>query len=163
MNKIYEDYFERDYPDFVKVTPKEVVKKFPVLKKFFKAINFHTNKTFCFRLPDTDNRYGETGRYRIYIFTEKHKYPIDICKTENGETYIGACFSNRYQEPMETWTRGNDLADGMLEKNGDLLMDIFLGIIETECIGLDVKGYTKENTYAFDAKKYCNAEQYKDE
>ena len=162
-HKIYEHYFENDYPGFAKVTPVEIVEKFPGLKKFFKAVNFHTNKTFCFRLPDEDNRYGETGRYRIYLFTENHKYTIDICKTEDGGTYVGAGYSNRYQDPMETWTRGNDLTDGKLEENESLLMDIFLDIVETECIGLDVSDYTWENTYGFNAKKYCNAEQFKDE
>ncbi len=46
-------------------------------------------------------------RLTVQIFTASHVYRIAA-----SPTYLGCTVSSRMPRPGETWTRGNDLADG---------------------------------------------------
>ena len=132
------------------VTPEEVVKEYPIFKKFFKQLNFHANTTVCLKHETLSIQ----GRYRILLYTDQHSYAIDVHgDTKHKNPYIGCVYSCRKHEPLEDWTRGNDLADGY---DDDMLTTILLQILEVELIGLTVYGYTKENTHRGDIFKENN-------
>lgn len=141
-NKLIEEHWEY----FTLVTPKELVEKYPIMKEFVRNINWWTNKMVCLRFKDKDNKYGEQGRYRIKLFSEKYVYAIDIApaRYEGENPYIGCVYDSRKHEPMETWTRGGDLTDGY---DGEkTIMKIVMEIVERELNGLDVEGYDDKET-----------------
>lgn len=146
MTDISKKVIEENWQDFILVTPKEVVEKYPIIKEFIQNINWWRNKVVCLRLKDKDNKYGELGRYRIVFFSEFHDYSIDIAppKEEGGNPYIGAFCGCRRCKPMETWHRGSDLTDGY---DGEkTIMRIVTEIVERELIELDVEGYDNKGT-----------------
>ena len=143
MVKITNKLIEEHWENFVLVTPKELVEKYPIMKEFVATLNRWNNKMVCLRFKDKDNEYGELGRYRIMLFSEFNDYSIDVAppKEERGNPYIGAFRGCRRREPMETWHRGSDLADGYDGKK--TIAKIAMEIAECELTGLDVEGYNK--------------------
>lgn len=135
---------ERYGDSLVKSSPKELLENYPIFKDFFNNINWHRNKTLCLKFAEKREDYIK-NRFRILIFSEKNSYAIDVVQTDKHENpYIGCVTDCEYRLPLETWHRGSDLADGY---DGEkTIMTILLEIIEREMIGLEVKGYTKDNT-----------------
>lgn len=135
---------ERYGGSLVKSTPEELIEYYPVFKDFFTHINRWGNKTLCLKFAIT-NRTDDyiKPRFRILIFSEKHSYAIDVVQDSKHENpYIGCVSSCEYRLPLETWTRGSDLADGY---DGEkTIMSILLDIVQTEMIGLEVEGYNKK-------------------
>ena len=129
------------------VTPADVVKEYPMFKKFFKWLNFHANTTVCLRRE----MLSLPNRYRILLYTDQHSYAIDVAgDAKHKNPYIGCVYSCRKHEPLEDWTRGNDLADGY---DDDMLTTILLQILEVELIGMTIDGYTPTNTHSGEAFK----------
>ena len=130
-------------------TPADVVKEYPIFKKFFKWLNFNTTTTVCLKIMDLSLH----SRFRILLYSDKYCYSIYVDKTntKHENPYIGCVYSCRREEPLENWTRGRDLADGY--DGEDTLMTILLEIIENELIGVKVDGYTPENTHTGDLFK----------
>lgn len=146
MPKITKKLIDEYWGTFTLVTPKEVTEKYPIMENFFWWINRWGNRTVCLRFNDKDNEYGKQGRYRIMIFSQFHEYAIDVAppKEKGGNPYIGAVADARQREPMETWHRGNDLADGY---DGEkTIMTILAEIVGYELVDVEVEGYDVENT-----------------
>ena len=53
----------------------------------------------------------DEDRTRVKLYTNGHVYAISA-----SPTYLGCIASTRKPRPGETWTRGNDLADGSFGK-----------------------------------------------
>jgi hypothetical protein len=142
-DKMIEEY--RDGA-FEKATPADIVLMYPFMREFFKQINWWGNKTVCLKLKGED--YSDYGRYRIYLYTEKREYAIDVgMRNGSDKTYVGGVYSLRSPLPMETWTRGRDLTDGY---NGmETLTTILMEIVALELNELDVEGYDKINTFVY--------------
>ena len=138
---------------FKLATPADVVKDYPIFKKFFTWLNFHGNTTLCLKSEAS----SQSNRYRILLYSDKYCYAIDVDKdTKHENPYIGCVYSCRKHEPLEDWTRGRDLTDGYGGK--DTLMTILLEIIENELVGLRIDGYTPENTHTGDLFNEYNEE-----
>lgn len=148
MRDVTKKVIEEHWNDFTLVTPKELVEKYPIMKEFVQNINWWGNKMVCLRFKDENNNYGEQGRYRIKLFSDKYVYAIDIAPARNGEgnPYIGCVYDSRKPEPMETWTRGGDLTDGY---DGEkTITRIVMEIVERELTGLEVEGYNNKETFS---------------
>lgn len=132
-----------------KVTPKEIVAEYPVMKKFFKTVNWWANKTICLKfINNEETEYTKGNRYRIAFFSQSYEYVIDIVGSKKHKNpYIGAVYDCRRHLPLETWTRGGDLTDGYGGEK--TLFTIMMEILEREMLSLDVEGYTKENTLTY--------------
>lgn len=69
-------------------------------------------------VTDEGEGYGNgvwSERYAVYIYTDNNRYTI-TARDSNDSNYLGCTASNRKPRAGETWTRGNDLADGKLTK-----------------------------------------------
>lgn len=80
---------------------------------------------------------GDPERYishTFFLYTATNEYVIS-----QHHDYLGAGVSSRKPRPGETWTRGNDLADGKLSE--DTWKDILRDIIscELESVSKDQK------------------------
>ena len=128
---------EERHDKFDLVVPSEIIEKYPLMRDFLFWVNFHGNKTVCLRFKDRPER------YRIRLFTDNYDYAIDVDgsdgKVENP--YIGCVYSCRKECPMETWTRGGDLADGYGKEVIDRIM---MDIISNEANTVTVEGYKED-------------------
>jgi hypothetical protein len=63
---------------------------------------------------------------RVHLYTDTNEYQIKALLKDNGRNYLGCVASSRKPRAGETWTRGNDLADGPLTFKTwyDILADI---------------------------------------
>lgn len=69
-------------------------------------------------VTDEGEGYGNgvwSERYTVRIYTDNNCYAI-TARDSNDSNYLGCTASNRKPRAGETWTRGNDLADGKLTK-----------------------------------------------
>jgi hypothetical protein len=55
-------------------------------------------------------------RLRVKLYTNDHVYTIVAHERDKDEGYLGCVSSTRKPRAGEDWTRGNDLADGHLNK-----------------------------------------------
>lgn len=55
-------------------------------------------------------------RFRVRIYTNTKRYGIIAVERSKDKGYLGCTASSRMPRAGETWTRGNDLADGPLTK-----------------------------------------------
>ena len=66
-------------------------------------------------LPKSDAADGDIIAEQHYrLWTEKHVYYIIAKERSIGRSYLGCIVSTRASCPGENWTRGHDLADGIL-------------------------------------------------
>lgn len=137
MEYVNKKLIEERHLSYDLVLPSEIVKKYPFMKDFLFWVNFRGNKTVCLRFKDRPER------YRIRLFTDDYDYAIDIDGTgeKAGNPYIGCVFTCRKERPMETWTRGNDLADGY---GKDVINRIMMDIISNEAETVPVEGYDED-------------------
>lgn len=103
----------------------ELTYMFPELARWLAAIiaRFDKSALMFYR--------KESKEVVIKLFTEKHSYHIvarrrDKNKGENDLGYLGCIASTRTPMIGETWTRGNDLADGIYSEQTwiNILCDI---------------------------------------
>ena len=81
-------------------TPKEIISIIPESKRFFERYG-----KYCI-CTKNDNR------YKIRLYTDNYEYIMSFNKDKNDRVYCSGGFNCRRQGIMETWTRGNDMADG---------------------------------------------------
>lgn len=90
----------------------------PEFVDWFKPIQRRgTNLIDAAVLSSTDSTNGGVETYRVTLFTSRRSYSIvmkPIRASSHGDEsgYLGATGSQRAPRAGETWTRGNDLADG---------------------------------------------------
>ena len=71
------------------------------------------------RTRDEGQADGDGGyefKYGVRIYTDNNSYSITARETSGNRGYLGCIASARKPRAGETWTRGNDLADGPLTK-----------------------------------------------
>jgi hypothetical protein len=56
------------------------------------------------------------SKRRICFYTEEHQYFITAIDKPEGKNYLGCQVSTRKARAGEDWTRGNDLPDGLFNK-----------------------------------------------
>lgn len=134
---VTKELIEERHDKFDLVLPSEIVEKYPLMKDFLFWVNFNGNKTVCLRFK------GRPERYRIRLFTDNYDYAIDV-DGSNGKAespYIGCVYSCRKECPMETWTRGGDLADG---HGVEVISRIMMDILSNEAKTVTVEGYKED-------------------
>ncbi|RKZ47390.1 MAG: hypothetical protein DRQ58_06790 [Gammaproteobacteria bacterium] len=81
------------------------------------------------KFAHSENVYFEEDsdkKLRFKIYTDNNSYSVVATIDNNGHSYLGCVASNRKPRAGETWTRGNDLADGNLSQStwNNILSDI---------------------------------------
>lgn len=80
----------------------ELLKIYPGAKKFMSKYG-----KYCVVLKDTKTE----NRFMIRLYTKDYEYHMSFNKYQNKD-YFSGCFTNRRFGIMESWHRGNDMADG---------------------------------------------------
>lgn len=106
-------------------TVEELEADYPFMQGYINRINWYENNTRVAIFKKIDE-----NEYSIYMYSHKYEYRITL-----NPRYMGASASCRAKEPLEDWTRGQDLPDG--EPNEDTLKRILYAILSQELIHFD--------------------------
>ena len=102
---------------------KEFTKDFQTIgEELNKILGGRINNKIAFLKNTTEEKY-----YNLMLFTQNNEYSIVV-----KPGYMGCILSSRYREPLEDWTRGNDLSDGECTK--ETLYHIFADILYFELV-----------------------------
>ena len=110
-------------------TVDEFITDFPIFKTPFEQICGLFNGDRNSRVAILKST-KEDKHYQLILFTEKREYYITV----KDKWICGGC-SNRYNKPLEDWTRGRDLGDG--DCTEDTLNKILFRIIGCELVIYD--------------------------
>lgn len=123
-DQIIYDRFGKD--EWREGTVDEFEKDYPFLKCYINNINWYSNnvRVAILKSLHTDKV------YHLYMFSEKHRYSINV-----SPTYIGAFYTCLYNLPMEDWHRGNDMPDGKSDEH--TFRRILFAILATELVPYD--------------------------
>lgn len=108
LNSDYKIYNRFGKDEWREGTVEELENDYPFLKGYIHNINWYGTNTKVAILKAL----REDKVYQLYMFSDKHRYSISI-----SPNYMGAICSCLYKNPMEDWTRGNDLPDGKCDEH----------------------------------------------